>query len=121
MVSSSSTTMMVCFITARGCHETPPASSSPQSRHIPAAASPRLCPRHATRRTSIDVIETFDRQRQETTMEINDLTNTEYKPRDYTLERWIVMLLCLLFFLPFVAKGQELTTLDKNEHATLLV
>jgi marine proteobacterial sortase target protein len=54
-------------------------------------------------------------------METNDLTNTEYKPRDYTLERWIVMLLCLLFFLPFVAKGQELTTLDKNEHAALLV
>ena len=38
-------------------------------------------------------------------MESNDITNTEYKPRDYTLERWMVLLLSLLFFLPFVAQG----------------
>ena len=54
-------------------------------------------------------------------METNDTTTTEYKPRDYTLERWIVMLLSLLFFLPFVAKAQELTTLDKNDRAALLI
>lgn len=53
-------------------------------------------------------------------METND-TSTEYKPRDYTLERWIVMLLSLLFFLPFVAQAQELTTLDKNDQAALLI
>ena len=56
-------------------------------------------------------------------METNDTTTitTDYKPRDYTLERWIVMLLSLLFFLPFVATAQELTTLDKNDRASLLI
>jgi Ca-activated chloride channel family protein len=54
-------------------------------------------------------------------METNDTTNTEYKPRDYSLERWIVMLLSLLFFLPFVAQAQETTTLDKNDRAGLLL
>jgi Ca-activated chloride channel family protein len=52
-------------------------------------------------------------------METN--TNTETKPRDYTLERWIVLLLSLLFFLPFVAQAQETTTLDKNDRAGLLL
>ena len=50
-------------------------------------------------------------------METNATATTEYKPRDYRLERWIVMLLSLLFFLPFVADAQETTTLDKNEGA----
>jgi Ca-activated chloride channel family protein len=54
-------------------------------------------------------------------METNDTKSTEYKPRDYTLERWIVLLLSLLFFLPFVAQADELTTLDKNERAALLI
>src|SRR3954466_13051335 len=54
-------------------------------------------------------------------METNDTATTEYKPRDYRLERWIVMLLSLLFFLPFVADAQETTTLDKNEGAGLLL
>jgi Ca-activated chloride channel family protein len=54
-------------------------------------------------------------------METNDNTNAEYKPRDYTLERWMVMLLSLLFFLPFVAQAQETTTLDKHEGAGLLL
>ena len=54
-------------------------------------------------------------------METNDSTNTEYKPRDYTLERWIVRLLLLLFLLPFVAQGQETTTLDQNDRAGLLL
>jgi Ca-activated chloride channel homolog len=54
-------------------------------------------------------------------METNDTTNTEYKPRDYTLERWIVLLLSLLFFLPFVAQAQETTTLDQNDRAGLLL
>ena len=54
-------------------------------------------------------------------METNDTANTEYKPRDYSLERWIVMLLSLLFLLPFVADAQETTTLDKNEGAGLLL
>jgi Ca-activated chloride channel family protein len=54
-------------------------------------------------------------------METNDTANTEYKPRDYSLERWIVRLLLLLFFLPFVAQAQETTTLDKNEGAGLLL
>jgi len=53
-------------------------------------------------------------------METNE-TNTEYKPRDYKLERWIVMLLSLLFFLPFVAQAQETTTLEKNQGAGLLL
>src|SRR5438067_1404801 len=57
----------------------------------------------------------------ETTMETNDTVNIEYKPRDYSLERWIVTLLSLLFFLPFVADAQETTTLDKNEGAALLL
>jgi len=54
-------------------------------------------------------------------METNDTANTEYKPRDYSLERWIVRLLLLLFLLPFVAQAQEMTTLDKNEGAGLLL
>src|SRR3954449_10482123 len=54
-------------------------------------------------------------------METNATATTEYKPRDYRLERWIVMLLSLLFFLPFVADAQETTTLDKNEGAGLLL
>ena len=54
-------------------------------------------------------------------METNDTANTEYKPRDYSLERWIVILLSLLFFLPFVADAQETTTLDKYEGAGLLL
>ncbi len=29
----------------------------------------------------------------------------EYKPKDYTLERWIVAILSLLFILPFVAQA----------------
>lgn len=47
-------------------------------------------------------------------------TNVDYTPRDYTLERWMVVLLALLFLLPFVASAQE-TTLDKNEGAGLLL
>jgi Ca-activated chloride channel family protein len=54
-------------------------------------------------------------------METNDTNSTEYKPRDYSLERWIVMLLCMLFALPFVAQAQELTTLDQNDRAALLI
>lgn len=54
-------------------------------------------------------------------METNDITDTEYKPRDYTLERWMVLLLSLLFLLPFVAQGQETTTLAKNDRAGLLL
>jgi Ca-activated chloride channel family protein len=54
-------------------------------------------------------------------METNETKTTEYQPRNYTLERWIVMLLSMLFLLPFVARAQELTTLDKNQSAALLV
>src|SRR5882672_4879231 len=54
-------------------------------------------------------------------METNDTANTEYKPRDYSLERWIVRLLLLLFLLPFVAQAQETTTLANNEGAGLLL
>jgi Ca-activated chloride channel family protein len=54
-------------------------------------------------------------------METNDTATTEYKPRDYSLERWIVRLLLLLFFLPFVAQAQEMTTLATNEGAGLLL
>jgi Ca-activated chloride channel family protein len=54
-------------------------------------------------------------------METTETNSTEYKPRDYSLERWIVMLLCLLFALPFVAQAQELTTLDQNDRAGLLI
>jgi len=54
-------------------------------------------------------------------MGTTDTANTEYKPRDYSLERWIVRLLLLLFLLPFVAQAQEMTTLDKNEGAGLLL
>lgn len=54
-------------------------------------------------------------------METNDTTNTEYQTRDYTLERWIVALLSLLFLLPFVAQGQETTTLAKDDRAGLLL
>jgi Ca-activated chloride channel family protein len=58
---------------------------------------------------------------EETTMETNDTATTEYKPRDYSLERWIVRLLLLLFFLPFVAQAQQTTTLANNEGAGLLL
>jgi Ca-activated chloride channel family protein len=54
-------------------------------------------------------------------METNDTATTEYKPRDYSLERWIVRLLLLLFILPFVAQAQETTTLATNEGAGLLL
>jgi len=54
-------------------------------------------------------------------METNDTATTEYKPRDYSLERWIVRLLLLLFLLPFVAQAQETTTLANNEGAGLLL
>lgn len=54
-------------------------------------------------------------------METTETANTEYKPRDYSLERWIVLLLSLLFFLPFVADAQETTTLDQQEGAGLLL
>lgn len=54
-------------------------------------------------------------------METNDTTNTEYQPRDYTLERWIVLLLSLLFLLPFVAEAQETTTLAQDDRAGLLL
>ncbi len=54
-------------------------------------------------------------------METNDTATTEYKPRDYSLERWIVRLLLLLFLLPFVAQAQETTTLAANEGAGLLL
>jgi Ca-activated chloride channel homolog len=55
------------------------------------------------------------------TMETTETASTEYKPRDYSLERWIVLLLSLLFFLPFVADAQETTTLDQQEGAGLLL
>lgn len=47
----------------------------------------------------------------------------DYKPNDYTLERWIAALLALLMFLPWIANGQELetTTLGEVENATLLL
>jgi Ca-activated chloride channel family protein len=54
-------------------------------------------------------------------METNDTATTDYKPRDYSLERWIVRLLLLLFLLPFVAQAQETTTLANNEGAGLLL
>jgi Ca-activated chloride channel family protein len=54
-------------------------------------------------------------------METNDTATTEYKPRDYSFERWIVRLLLLLFILPFVAQAQETTTLATNEGAGLLL
>jgi len=54
-------------------------------------------------------------------METNDTATTEYKPRDYSLERWIVRLLLLLFLLPFVTQAQETTTLATNEGAGLLL
>lgn len=31
--------------------------------------------------------------------------NDDYKPNDYTLERWIAALLALLLFLPWIANG----------------
>lgn len=47
----------------------------------------------------------------------------DYKPNDYTLERWIAALLALLMFLPWIANGQELemTTLGEVENASLLL
>lgn len=46
-----------------------------------------------------------------------------YVPRDYTLERWMTLLLSLLFLLPFVvqAQAQETTTLEKAQGAELLL
>jgi Ca-activated chloride channel family protein len=57
----------------------------------------------------------------ETTMDTNNTATSEYKPGDYRLERWIVMLLSLLFMLPFVADAQETTTLANSEGAGLLL
>jgi Ca-activated chloride channel family protein len=57
-------------------------------------------------------------------MEGNHTMNDDgYKPNDYTLERWLTVLLALLFLLPFIAHAQELptTTLDKVEDASLLL
>lgn len=47
----------------------------------------------------------------------------DYKPNDYTLERWIAALLALLMFLPWIANGRELetTTLGKVEKGSLLL
>lgn len=49
----------------------------------------------------------------------------EYTPHDYTLERWIVFVLCLLFLLPFVAQAQQqqlpVTTIGQVDSAALLV
>lgn len=47
----------------------------------------------------------------------------DYKPNDYTLERWIAALLALLMFLPWIANGQELetTTLGRVEKGALLL
>jgi Ca-activated chloride channel family protein len=33
--------------------------------------------------------------------------DNEYKPNDYTLERWLTILLALLFLLPFIANAEE--------------
>ena len=53
--------------------------------------------------------------------------NDDYKPNDYTLERWIAALLALLMFLPWIAYGEETaiqdlptTTLSQMEDAALL-
>jgi Ca-activated chloride channel family protein len=54
-------------------------------------------------------------------METNDTATTEYKPRDYNLERWIVRLLLLLFLVPFVAQAQETTTLARYAGAGLML
>src|SRR5207248_5939159 len=70
-------------------------SRPPQSHHIPAAASPFLQANHATSGTSIDCIAIA----KETMMETKDTGKNEYTPRGYSLERWIVTLLSLLFFL----------------------
>ena len=52
-----------------------------------------------------------------------DEKDEEYKPNDYTLERWIAALLALLMFLPWIAYGQELptTTLREVADAALLL
>ncbi len=34
-----------------------------------------------------------------------DKETEEYRPKDYTLERWIVAILSLLFILPFIAQA----------------
>jgi Ca-activated chloride channel family protein len=47
--------------------------------------------------------------------------DTDYQPRDYRIERWMTILLSLLFLLPFVAQAQETTTLDKADSAELLL
>ena len=39
----------------------------------------------------------------------------DYKPADYTLERWIAALLALLMFLPWIANGQELPSTTAGE------
>jgi Ca-activated chloride channel family protein len=54
-------------------------------------------------------------------MKTDQDANTDYTPRDYRIERWMVMLLSLLFLLPFVAQAQQMTTLDKSDGAALLL
>ncbi len=59
-------------------------------------------------------------------MEATTEKQEEYKPRDYTLERWIAVILWLLFFLPFIARAEEpqplpTTTLSQVEDASLLL
>jgi Ca-activated chloride channel family protein len=46
--------------------------------------------------------------------------DTDYQPRDYRIERWMTILLSLLFLLPFVAQAQQ-TTLDNADSAELLL
>jgi Ca-activated chloride channel family protein len=50
----------------------------------------------------------------------------EYKPRDYTIERWITAILALLFLLPWVAQAQNAeplptTTLGEVDRGALLL
>lgn len=54
-------------------------------------------------------------------METNETKATESTTRDYSLERWIVLMLSLLFFLPFVAQAGEFTTQAQNDRAVLLI
>lgn len=61
-------------------------------------------------------------------MTTKDQANDDYKPNDYTLERWIAALLGLLMFLPWIAYGQEpetrqlpTTTLSQMSDAGLLL
>ena len=58
-------------------------------------------------------------------METTIQKQEEYKPRDYTIERWIAAILWLLFFVPFVLHAEErqplpTTTFNQVEDATLL-